>query len=109
MGGDWRMPTEADFQELLDNTTDEWFTDYNGTGVKGRKFTSDINGNSIFIPAAGYYYEGTDFNIGFGGYFWGSSLNASNPSGACFLGFWSDKPYMGNYDRCRGLFVRGVL
>ena len=39
MGGDWRMPTRDDFQELLDNTDSEWIGDYNGTGVDGMKFT----------------------------------------------------------------------
>ena len=47
MGGDWRMPTLTEIQELLDNTDNEWIKDYNGTGVNGRKFTSKTNGNSI--------------------------------------------------------------
>ena len=47
-GGSWRMPTDADFQELINNTTAEWVENYNGTGVKGYRFTS-INGNHIFL------------------------------------------------------------
>src|SRR5574344_193283 len=48
-----RMPTHEDFQELLDNTINEWIEDYNGTGVNGRKFTSKIDESKhIFIPAA---------------------------------------------------------
>ena len=39
MGGYWRMPTDGEFQELLDNTTNSWITNYNCTGVNGRKFT----------------------------------------------------------------------
>ena len=53
MGDEWRMPTKADFQELLSNTNKEW-TQVNG--VNGYKFTSNKEGyqnNSIFIPAAG--------------------------------------------------------
>ena len=49
MGGNWRMPTQTEWQELLNNTTNEW-TQVNG--VNGRKFTAS-NGNSISIPAAG--------------------------------------------------------
>ena len=59
MGGDWRMPTQTEIQELLENTENEWVEDFNGSGVNGRKFSSKINGNSIFIPAAGIYREGS--------------------------------------------------
>ncbi len=52
-GGDWRMPTEADAQELRDNTTYEWISYY---GVPGAKFTSKINGKSIFLAADERYY-----------------------------------------------------
>lgn len=48
-----RMPTAYEYLELIDNTTSEWVDDYNGTGVAGRILTSNVNGNSIFIPAAG--------------------------------------------------------
>ena len=33
LGGNWRMPTKAECQELIDNTTQTWTNDYNGTGV----------------------------------------------------------------------------
>ena len=68
MGSDWRMPTNAEIQELLDNTDYEWFTNYNGSGVNGTKFTSKTNGNSIFIPAAGGCSDGSVFVVGNGGY-----------------------------------------
>ena len=109
MGGDWRMPTKDDFQELLDNTTNEWVTDYNGTGVNGRKFTSKTNGNSIFIPASGcrwgnsFHYQGEDCAI------WSSSLNAlSNDNAWCLS---SSSYYINvNYDyRFGGFVIRGVM
>ena len=50
MGGVWRMPTSTEFQELYDNTTNEWVTNYKGTGVSGMKFTSKTNGNSYLLP-----------------------------------------------------------
>ena len=64
MGGNWRMPTKVDFQELIDNCDVAWTEDYNGTGAAGRIFTSKTNGNSIFLPAAGYAsnYEIIDKN-----------------------------------------------
>ena len=48
-----RMPTSGECQELIDNTTSEWVNNYNGTGVAGCIFTSNVNSNSIFVPAAG--------------------------------------------------------
>lgn len=53
-GSSWHIPTSQDVQELLDNTYQNWQDDYDGTGVSGYLFVSRINGNSIFIPAAGY-------------------------------------------------------
>lgn len=53
MGGDWRIPTKAEWEELADTTLCKWKLtfDYNGTGVSGYIVTSRINGNSIFLPA----------------------------------------------------------
>src|SRR5574344_1450744 len=52
-GGSWRMPTYAEFQELCNKCTKSWTT-YNG--VRGTKFVGP-NGNSIFLPAAGYRWS----------------------------------------------------
>ena len=116
MGGDWRMPTETEFQELLSGTTNEWIADYDGTGVNGRKFTGS-NGNSIFIPAAGWCYngavgtigdEGPEGTAGHDGCIWSSSLLTSSPFSAWFLNF-SEFDYRGTYvTRCFGQCVRGV-
>lgn len=51
-GGDWHMPTEAQMEELIANTTYQFVTDYEGSGINGGLFTAQ-NGNSIFFPAAG--------------------------------------------------------
>jgi hypothetical protein len=50
-----RMPTKADFEELIANTTSTWEI---LNGVNGRRFTSNTNGNSIFVPAAGSCVNG---------------------------------------------------
>ena len=87
MGDEWRMPTRDEFQELLDNTDNEWIEDFNGSGVNGRKFTSKINGNSIFIPASGvrsgsaFCYQGIFSQV------WSSSLVTESPSFAWNLYF----------------------
>lgn len=109
MGGDWRMPTKDEFQELLDNTTNEWVTNFNGSRVNGRKFTGS-NGNYIFIPASGSRSVYSFRSQGYDGYIWSSSLNASNPNYAWYLGFFWDYCGMGHYGRrCVGFAVRGVM
>ena len=71
MGTPWRMPTQPEFQELYDNCDSIW-TDEDG--VAGRRFTSRINGNSIFFPASGSR-SGTGLNgRGSDGYYWSASL-----------------------------------
>ena len=111
MGSDWRMPTKDEFQELLDNTTNEWVKGYNGSGVNGYKFTSNKEGyqnNSIFIPAAGYCDDGSVSYVGNLGSVWSSSLGTSDPNIAWYLGFGSGNCCMSLSDRCDGLSVRGV-
>ena len=108
MGGDWRMPTDTEIQELLDNTTNEW-TQVNG--VNGRKFTSIKEGyqnNSIFIPAAGYCDDGSVYRVGGLGNVWSSSLNTSDPYSAWYLYFNSGNCGMDYDDRYYGHSVRGV-
>ena len=109
MGGDWRMPTDAEIQELLDNTTNEWVTNYHNSGINGRQFTSKINGNTIFIPAAGGCNDGSVGDVGSSGFVWSSSLNTSYPDNARGLGFLSGYCDMSNNYRCYGQSVRGVL
>ena len=106
MGGDWRMPTKAEIQELYNNTNKEW-TQVNS--VNGWKFTSKTDTSKyIFIPAAGYCDNGSVHNVGDYGSVWSSSLYASGPSLAWHLGFGSDYCDMYSDRRCYGQSVRGV-
>lgn len=59
-GKKWRMPTEAELLELAENSTWERESRLSSTGltISGYLVTSKISGNSIFLPAGGYY-EGT--------------------------------------------------
>ena len=101
-----RMPTKSDFEELTANTTSVWET---LNGVNGRRFTSKTNGNSIFVPAAGYCFNGSVDGVGSGGGLWSSSLGESFPSYGWCLGFYSDSVSMGYDYRYDGLTVRAVL
>lgn len=109
MGDEWRMPTKAEFDELLSSTTNEWITDYKGTGVNGRKFTSKTDTSKyIFIPAAGYCDYGSVNVGGRHGYVWSSSLSTSYHGDAWYLGFYSGDCYMLSSYRYNGRSVRGV-
>ena len=109
MGSDWRMPTQTEIQELLENTENEWVEDYKRSGVNGRKFTSKINGNSIFIPAAGIYRDGSVDYVGSSGGIWSSSLKDDYPNLAWYLYFNSGDCYIYGSRRCIGRSVRGVM
>lgn len=51
MGGEWRMPTFEDAEELVAHTT---IAKANMDGAAGILFKSKINGNTLFIPAGGF-------------------------------------------------------
>ena len=105
MGGDWRMPTKNECQELYKNTTQSWVTI---NGVNGRKFTSKTDTSKyIFIPAAGYYYNGSVSEVGAYGYIWSSTIS-SPYSKARFLRFRSSTCGASTTERCYGMPVRGV-
>ena len=104
-GSDWVMPTYDEQMELLNNCTSEWTT---LNGVKGRKFTSKINGNSIFLPAAGIRWYGDLDGAGERGDYWSSTQNPDY-SNAYHLFFRSGNA--GWYDNFRygGESVRPVV
>ena len=104
-GGDWRMPTRDEFEELINNTENEWTTQNN---VAGYKFTSKTNGNSIFLPAAGNRSDGNLDYTGWGGIYCSSSLIENAPYNAWYLGFYSGSVSTGKGFRYDGQSVRPV-
>ena len=71
-GGHWRMPTYEDFVELTTYCTTEWVTEDSFIGCK---FTSKINGDSIFFPAAGYRDQKKLKQKEKYGYYWSATVN----------------------------------
>ena len=106
LGGKWRMPTDAEWTELMVKCTWTWVTNYNGSGINGR-LVEATNGNSIFLPAAGSRYFADLPNTGSYGGYWSSSL-ASNPLGARYFRFTSVDVYRSSTNRFNGLSVRPV-
>ena len=108
-GSTWRLPTHAEQDELINNCTLTWTRQ---NGVNGYKVTSKKNGNSIFLPAAGYrrgtYLDGSG---SYGDYWLGSldeSLSRRFRSGANFLCFNSGDYGWGYDNRYYGFSVRPV-
>ena len=104
--GKAKMPTEAQADELINETNNEWTTI---DGVAGIKFTNKTDSSKyIFIPAAGYFDEGSRFQEGSYGIVWASSFNSPYSYCACKFEFDSSGPYTYyesyNYACC----VRGV-
>ena len=104
-GGRWRMPTKDEYQELFDKCNGVWTNNYNGTGVKGCVFTSKVNGNSVFFPAAGYYSFSDVTGVGDLGQYWSASLDTYYGK---YLNFTSGYKSVGNSFREYGLTVRAV-
>ena len=108
-GTSWRMPTKAEQDELRNSSYTTWtWTTQNG--VKGYKVTSNINGNSIFLPAAGCRSGSDLLHAGSSGYYWSSSLNTSDSYNAYSLYFNSDSVFSkSGGGRFGGESVRPVL
>ena len=73
LGGNWRIPTAAEWDELSDNCTWTWTS---RNGINGQLVTA-TNGNKIFLPAAGRWYKTDLGNVGSYGHYWSSSLSSS--------------------------------
>ena len=103
-GGSWRMPTSSEIDELEEKCTWTWTT---MNGKAGYRVTSKSNGNSVFLPAAGYRYGADLYYAGSFGSYWSSSLNAS---GSCAYRLYFGSGFVdGNYgSRCFGNSVRPV-
>lgn len=108
-GENWRMPTYRELLELEDAYYTTWtWTSLNG--VNGYKVTSIVNGNSIFLPAAGYR-DGSDLNYArAGGFYWSISKYEGDGDAIMSLNFNSrDISISSGADRSTGLSVRPVL
>ncbi len=103
-GGDWRMPTRAEQDELRTKCTWTWTSQ---NGVNGYKVVGP-NGNSLFLPAAGYrYYSALSF-AGSNGYYWSSSLSSYYSHDAYELYFGSGSYGWDDSGRYCGRSVRPV-
>ncbi len=105
-GNAWRMPTDAEWAELLEQCTWEWIKYSQDTF--GYVVTSKTNGNSIFLPAAGYLADDSRYNAGMRGNYWSSSLDETTASYAQYIDFNSSKQERTQYGRFYGRSIRAV-
>lgn len=98
-GPSWRMPNIPQIQELCSsNCTWQWTT---LNGVNGQLVTGP-NGNTIFLPASGYRYMGSLYEVGTSGSGWGLTIFSDRPSSANYLDFGQ------NYWRCYYDYYRSM-
>ena len=113
LGGYWRIPTKAEFEELRSNCNWQWVTI---NGQTGHRLTSKINGNSIFLPAAGYRYDASRGYSGSYGFYYSSEPEGATNSRAYGLEFGSGSTdhrvtvnYQIQFYRYYGLPIRPVM
>lgn len=104
-GPSWRMPTLDQIAELYDNCS--WQRTQRN-GVSGYLFTGP-NGNTMFLPTAGYRWGSLLGYSGSYGFYWSRTLNSDGPRYAYYLYFGSGYVYWNySYNRYFGLAVRAV-
>ena len=102
-GGNWRMPSKAEFEELMDSTNCAWIYTTMG-GMTGYKVQSKKNGNSIFLPDA------SDSHGCGGGLYWANCIEPDLAPAAPNLYFNNamNRLYINTYIRDVGLTIRAV-
>ena len=104
LGAPWRMPTDEEFQELYDNCDWKWTTE---NGYYGVRFTSKINGKSIFFSASGGGNGSSWNNRGAYGYYWSASFYSARYARNLYFYSGGVNPQYDN-DRYVGFAVRAV-
>jgi uncharacterized protein (TIGR02145 family) len=102
-GEEWRMPTNAEFKDLVESCSWTW---KKHKGVWGYEVKSKQNDNSIFLPAAGYCQKNMKNEEGLVGSYWSSTFDGINR--AYLLYFNESDPDASRLGRYDGFSVRPV-
>ena len=110
LGGKWRIPTGAEWDELGNTLNCSWtWTSINGiNGYKVQSKKTGFTNNWIFLPATGYRDGDYVDDVGSYGRYWSSSLSVGSPNCATLMIFNSGYVYWDGGRRFRGLSVRPV-
>ena len=87
LGGNFSIPTSAEFNMLVDSCTWTWQGSFNGK--PGYKITGK-NGNTLFMPAAGYRNGTSNNELNSRGLYRTSQLIASGEKKNWYLNFYSN-------------------
>ena len=105
----WRMPSDDQLYELKNVCIWQWTM---RNGVNGYLVTSNHNGASLFLPAAGFHWNGGLSNAGTGGFYWSRTLysgtSGTRPYNAYSLYFYSYGVFFDFNYRSDGRSVRAV-
>ena len=103
MGVPWRMPTENQGLELMNNTIRTWVT---LNGVNGGKFTSKTNSSKyIFLPAGGFWNSTKCNRLGSANFYWTTGYDSSSQAWSISLDSNNNTSHNRKY-RYYGLSVR---
>ena len=108
-GSGWRIPSQAEMDELLEKCTWTWTT---MNGMSGYKVTSNVEGyigNYIFLPAAGVCFEDIQSGVEMFGHYWTSSMSDASYTAAWELYFNYNKPEYLSGSRYNGYSIRPVF
>jgi len=104
-GGSWRMPSSDEWLELYVECTWSWVV----IGGKNGYLVKGDNGNSIFLPAAGSYYETSLSDVNSYGYYLSSTRIDTQPYLAGGVHLSSDDIRLdGGLFRSNGFSIRPV-
>ena len=107
-GEGWRMPTAAEWQELMDNCTWTWNEDYYNNGIVVQSEFLGYGLQKIFLPVVGWR-EDNKLNEKYGwGAYWSSTINSHDSSQGQSAFFTADKKNLYPFYRSHGLSVRPV-
>ena len=107
LGSGWRTPTLAEFEELVNGCEWEWIENINGSGKSGMLGTSKANGNTIFLPAAGYKADRYHNEANFSGHYHTATVSIYAIAAYEFL-FSAKYKNLGYNDRQMGRNIRPV-
>ncbi len=103
-GASWRIPTFEEINELLDYCDWKAWRINNVAGV----LVTGPNGNSIFLPHAGYHWGTSTLYEGKNGFYWSATLDSKFPFRACAIQIDAYKHYWSDQSREYGYTIRAV-
>lgn len=105
LGKNWRMPTQEEFKELIQNCDCSWSKQ---SGVNGLLVKSKKNGKTIFLPSGGVMNGRSKGNFEIGRYWAGNLLTEGPNYYAVVLKFTEVDCTMDSFPCDRGLLIRPV-